>query len=414
MPFDFKFPDIGEGVHEGEIVKWMVKEGDFVKEHDVLVKIETDKAVVEVPSPKDGVILKIYHKEGEKIQVGDVLVTLGEKGERVSERPVAKVPEASKPYTASVVGYLPEKPEAAGQILATPATRRLAKELGVDISKIKGSGLGGRITDDDVRKTTGGKVAPTAQVTAKLERKAPYVTFDKYGSVLRIPIRGVRKSIAEKMTKSASTIPHAVAMGDADVTELTSVREKAKIDAEKKGVKLTFMPYVIKAILASMKQNPYLNSSFDDETQEILVKKYFNIGIAVDTTEGLMVFVLKNADKKAIFDLAKESQELAEKARNREISLEDLKGSTFTITNWGSIGGTYGMPIINYPEAAILGLGRIQEKPVVKDGKIVVRKMLPLSISFDHRVVDGAQVARFLDDLVRYLEDPNSLLATGV
>jgi pyruvate dehydrogenase E2 component (dihydrolipoamide acetyltransferase) len=234
--------------------------------------------------------------------------------------------------------------------------------------------------------------------------------YDLYGYVDRIPLRGVRRSIAKAMVKSKYTAPHVSAMDEADVTELWKIREKEKKAAEKKGIKLTILPFIIKAVLAGLSEHPYLNASLDDENEEVVLKKYLNIGLATDTPEGLMVPVVKNAKEKSIFDLAQELTQLAEKARNRTIDLADLKGGTFTITNYGAVRGIYGTPIINYPEVAILGIGKIQEMPVVRDGKIVVRKILPLSISFDHRVVDGAEAARFLNTVIARLEDPDLIL----
>jgi pyruvate dehydrogenase E2 component (dihydrolipoamide acetyltransferase) len=414
MTTDFRFPDVGEGIHEGELVKWIVKEGDTVKEHDVLCEIETDKAVVEIPSPVSGTILKIYHKEGDTVKVGEVLVSIGKKGEKV-KAPSTKVPEPKKEkrYTASVVGQLPEAGvPRAKEILATPAVRRIAKEIGVDLAKVRGTGLGGRITEQDIRGKSNKGDAPTKKKKEVISRSssAPSITFDKYGSVLKIPLKGVRKAIAEHMVKAWTTIPAAVAMDDIDMTEIAKRRQKEKKRAESKGYKLTFLPYIIKAVVASLKKNPYLNASLNEETGEIWVKKYFNMGIAVDTSEGLMVFVIKNVDKKSIMEIAQDLQTKSEQARAKELTLDDLKGSSFTITNWGSIGGTYGVPIINHPDVAILGTGRIGDKPIIKGRKTVTRKIMPISVSFDHRVLDGAQTARFINDLKEHLEDPDLLL----
>ncbi len=412
MATDFRFPDVGEGIHEGELVKWIVKEGDVVKEHDVLCEIETDKAVVEIPAPVAGTILKIYHKEGDTVKVGEVLVTIGAKGEKVSGVPKQAPVEKQERYTASVVGQLPEAgAPRAKEIMATPAVRRIAKEIGVDLAKVRGTGLGGRITEEDIRGYSGKGTAPATVKKEVVSRSsdAPSVTFDKYGPVLRIPLTGVRKAIADHMVK-AGEIPAAVAMDDIDVTELGKRREKEKTKAEAKGYKLTYLPYVIKAVISSLKKNPYLNAALNEETGEIWVKKYFNIGIAVDTAEGLLVFVIQNADKKTIMDIAQELQTKSEQARAKELSLDDMRGSSFTITNWGSIGGTYGVPIINSPDIAILGTGRIDDKPVAMGKKTVIRKVMPVSVAFDHRVVDGAQVARFINDLKEYLQDPDLLL----
>jgi pyruvate dehydrogenase E2 component (dihydrolipoamide acetyltransferase) len=416
MPFEFKFPDIGEGLTEGEIVRWLVKEGDEIKEGQPLVEVETDKALAEIPSPRTGVILKILAKEKEIVKVGQVIVVFGEKGETLAPAPPAK------PKSVGVVGELEEAPEEAPAVvaraeavkpafvsphaLATPAIRALAKELGIDLDKVKGTGLEGRVLEKDVRLTAEGKEKPVEEV----KRPTKIKKYDLYGYVDRIPLRGVRRSIAKAMVKSKYTAPHVTTMDEADVTELWKIREKEKKTAEKKGIKLTILPFIIKAVIAGLKEHPYLNATLDDENEEIIVKKYFNIGMATDTPEGLMVPVVKNAGDKSILHLAEELTQLAEKARNRSIDLADLKGGTFTITNYGALGGIYGTPIINHPEVAILGVGKIKDMPVVRDGKIEVRKILHLALSFDHRVVDGGEAARFLNTVIARLEDPDLIL----
>lgn len=415
MAFEFKFPDIGEGLTEGEIVRWLVKEGDEIKEGQPLVEVETDKALAEIPSPKTGVILKIMAKEKEIVKVGQVIVIIGERGEALAAPP-------PRPRSVGVVGELEEAPEEAPSVtvtaepvktvlvsehaLATPAVRALAKELGVDINKVKGSRPEGRVLEKDVRQfvdTKGKPPEPEKKVT-KVKK------YDLYGYVDRIPLRGVRRSIAKAMVKSKYTAPHVTAMDEADVTELWKIREKEKKAAEKKGVKLTILPFIIKAVIAGLMEHPYLNATLDDENEEIILKKYFNIGVATDTPEGLMVPVVKNAKDKSILQIAQELTQLVEKARNRTIDLADLKGGTFTISNYGALGGIYATPIINYPEVAILGVGKIREMPVVRNGKLVVRKILSLALSFDHRVVDGAEGARFLNTVIARLEDPDLIL----
>jgi pyruvate dehydrogenase E2 component (dihydrolipoamide acetyltransferase) len=417
MSYEFKFPDIGEGLTEGEVVRWLVKEGDEIKEGQPLVEVETDKALAEIPSPKTGVILKLLAKEKEIIKVGQVIVVFGERGEAV-----ATEPPPPKPRSVGVVGELEEAPEepappevkpvperpslVSPHALATPAVRALAKELGVDIEKVKGGGPEGRVVEKDVREAAAGKAKPPEPE----KKPAKVKKYDFYGYIDHIPLRGVRRAIAKAMVKSKYTAPHVTAMDEADVTALWTIKEKEKKNAEKKGVKLTILPFIIKAVMAGLKEHPYLNASLDDENGEIILKKYFNIGVAVDTPEGLMVPVVKNADDKSILQLAEELTQLAEKARNRTIDLADMKGGTFTITNYGAVGGMYGTPIINHPEVAILGVGRMKETPVVKDGKIETRKMLFLSLSFDHRVVDGAEAARFLNMIIARLEDPDLIL----
>jgi pyruvate dehydrogenase E2 component (dihydrolipoamide acetyltransferase) len=392
-----------------------VKEGDEIKEGQPLVEVETDKALAEIPSPRTGVILKILAKEKEIVKVGQVIVIIGEKGEAVAAPP-------PKPKSVGVVGELEEAPEEAPAVvaraeavkpafvsphaLATPAIRALAKELGTDLDKVKGTGLEGRVLEKDVRLAAEGKEKPVEEV----KRPTKVKKYDLYGYVDRIPLRGVRRSIAKAMVKSKYTAPHVTTMDEADVTELWKIREKEKKTAEKKGIKLTILPFIIKAVIAGLKEHPYLNATLDDENEEIIVKKYFNIGMATDTPEGLMVPVVKNAGDKSILHLAEELTQLAEKARNRSIDLADLKGGTFTITNYGALGGIYGTPIINHPEVAILGVGKIKDMPVVRDGKIEVRKILHLALSFDHRVVDGGEAARFLNTVIARLEDPDLIL----
>jgi len=416
MSFEFKFPDIGEGLTEGEIVRWLVKEGDEIKEGQPLVEVETDKALAEIPSPRTGMILKILAKEKEIVKVGQVIVIFGEKGEALALAP------PPKPKSVGVVGELEEAPEetpavaakaeptepafVSEHVLATPAVRALAKELRVDIDKVKGTGPEGRVLEKDIRSATEGKEKPVEEVKKPVKVRK----YDLYGYVDRIPLRGVRRSIAKAMVKSKYTAPHVTTMDEADVTELWKIREKEKNAAERKGIKLTILPFILKAVIAGLIEHPYLNATLDDENEEIILKKYYNIGFATDTPEGLMVPVVKNAKDKSILQLAQELTELAEKARNRTIDLADLKGGTFTITNYGALGGIYGTPIINHPEVAILGVGKIKDTPVVRDDKIEIRKILHLALSFDHRVVDGGEAARFLNTVIARIEDPDLIL----
>jgi len=418
MPFEFKFPDIGEGLTEGEIVHWLVKEGDEIKEGQPLVEVETDKALAEIPSPKTGVILKLLAKEKEIVKVGQVIVIFGEKGE-------ALAPPPPKPISVGVVGELEEAPEETPSVeakasverpalvslhaLATPAVRGLAKEMSVDIGKVTGTGPEGRVMERDIRQAAEAKEKPAEAV----ERPKKVKKYDLYGYVDRIPLRGVRRSIAKAMVKSKYTAPHVTATEEADITALWQLREKEKKTAEKKGIKLTILPFIMKAVIAGLVDHPYLNATLDDENEEIILKKYYNIGVATDTSEGLMVPVVKNAKDKSIFQLAEELSQLAEKARGRTIDLADLKGGTFTITNYGAVGGMFGTPIINYPEVGILGIGKVKDMPVVREGKIEIRKILFLSLSFDHRVVDGAEAARFLNTVIEHLEDPTLILLEG-
>lgn len=415
MPTDFRFPDLGEGVTEGEIKKWLVKEGDIIKQDQPIAEMETDKAVVEMPSPTGGKVLRLYHAEGETVKVGEVLATIAPEGETPpKEAPMAPVEGARKP-SVSVVGELPDeeitvssKPSVAvsaipSEVQATPAVRKLAKDLKVDLALVKGTGPGGRITEGDVRAATQPTAPPRPKKVAK---------FDIYGYIDREQIKGIRRSTSKKMMESTSKTAMVTMMDDADVTELVSLRERIKAVAlEERKVKLTYMPFIVKAVVMALKNNKYLNSSLDEEMEEIILKKYYNIGVAVATEEGLMVPVIKVADQKEIMDIAMEMEEMSRKAAERKIDLGDLKGGTFTITNYGALGGTYGNPIINYPEAAILGVGRIREMPWVKNGQVVPRRVMPLSLTWDHRILDGAQAAKFMGELVRYLENPELILA---
>jgi pyruvate dehydrogenase E2 component (dihydrolipoamide acetyltransferase) len=404
MAKDFKFPDVGEGMTEGEIVKWLVEEGDEVTIDQTLAEIETDKAIVEMPSPYAGTVLRRYFKNKDIVKVGQVLVTIGEKGETPKGKAAAEATiEGSKP-----VPHLEfEKAAvAAGVVLATPRIRKLAQELGVDLGSVTGTGPQGRITEEDVRaaKTkiaAGPEKAPAIKVKAK---------YDFYGSIDRIPLRGVRRATAKRMAESVSTAAHVTHFDEADVTELAEVRERLKAEALSKGVKLTFLPFIIKALITSLKLHPLFNASLDDENEEILVKKYYNIGIAVDIPEGLIVPVIKAADQKTLFELAQDIQSLAESAKARSLDLADLKGGTFSITNVGAISGEAATPIINYPEVAILATMKIADRVRAVNGLAAVRKTLPLCLSFDHRVVDGAEAARFMKDLIGFLERPGDLI----
>jgi pyruvate dehydrogenase E2 component (dihydrolipoamide acetyltransferase) len=350
-----------------------------VEEHQIVLEIETDKAVVEIPSPRSGRIIEIRRKEGDVVKVGEPLMTIGEEGEAAEK----------KPESVSVVGVLPEE----GEVLATPRVRSLAREHGIRLEGIRGSGPGGSITEEDVLKAV---------------RDAGR-TEDEHGPVERIPIRGTRRTIARNLMTSQRMTVSVTGMDEADVTDLWELREKEKGLLLQKGVHLTFLPFFIKAVQHSLIEHPLLNASVDEERNEILVKRYYNIGIAVDTPDGLMVPVIKGVDRKTILELAEAVQELSERARKRKITLQEMRGSTFTISNYGHFGGTFATPVINYPDVAILGTGRITERPWVKDGKIVTRKILPLSLTFDHRVTDGVDAAKFLTKVRGYLEDPASL-----
>jgi pyruvate dehydrogenase E2 component (dihydrolipoamide acetyltransferase) len=395
MEREFKFPDVGEGIAEGEIVRWLVKEGDTIKEDQDLVEVETDKAVITLHSPFSGKVEKLYGREGEIIKVGALLVTVqdGDNGAAGVE----------KKDSGTVVGSLggEDEIEISRPVLATPAVRALAKELNLDLTQVKGTGPGGRVTRDDIERAAG-------QVAG-----ASGARVDTYGPVEKVPLRGLRRTVAKRMAEASKHVAEVTIWEDADITELERIRAKERKRAEADGVKLTYLPFLIKASIAALRAHPYLNASLDEQAGEIVLKKYFNIGIAVDTTDGLIVFVIKEADRKNILDLAREGAALAEKARQRKIDLPELRGSTFTITNYGVVGASYGTPIINHPEVAILGLGKIEDRAVVRDGQIVARKIMPLSLAFDHRVIDGVEAGRFLGVVIQHLENPDLIVTAG-
>lgn len=393
MAYDFRLPDLGEGITEGEIRKWLVSDGDVVEEHQAVVEIETDKAIVEVPSPRKGTVASIRKQEGEIVKVGEVLMTIAEAGEALQEQPLSAKQEKAKPKSVSVVGELPEAEEEETAVLAMPAVRAYAKELGVDLAAVKGSGPGGSITKEDV----------------KSARERKQVQKDAFGPVERQPLRGLRRTVAKNLAASQQKTVFVTGMEEADITDLWELREREKKALEQKGVHLTFFPFFMKAVQHALGEHLMLNASIDDEAEQIVLKRYVNIGVAVDTPEGLMVPVVRDVEKKTILQLAAEIQDLGQRARERKITLDEMKGGTFTITNYGHFGGMFATPIINYPEVAILGTGRISEKPWVKDGQVVIRKILPLSLTFDHRVTDGVDASGFLAKVVRYLEDPGLL-----
>ncbi len=427
MAVEFKLPDIGEGVHEGEIVKWLVKEGDTVKEDQPLVEVMTDKATVEIPSPAAGKVLQIRAQEGEVVKVGSVLVVIGKEGEqpttdgRKAEAVGAPARERTddKAVKIAVAEKAMTAPTAKGRVLATPATRKLARELGIDIALVQGTGPGGRVTDEDVRRFTERKevapaptaVAPTPAPAA--ERIAPMPTPRRVGPDQleeRIPLRGIRKRISDHMHHAKTTAAHFTFIDEVDVTELVKVREELKSVAEKQSVKLTYLPFIVKACVASLKKHPYLNATIDHEKGEIVLKHYYNIGIATATDEGLIVPVVKGADRLSILEIAQEVERLATKAREKKIALEELQGGTFTITSLGALGGLFATPIVNSPESAILGVHEIKKRPVVLDNEIVIRDVMLISLSFDHRLIDGHVGAAFAKDVKAFLEDPKWLL----
>jgi pyruvate dehydrogenase E2 component (dihydrolipoamide acetyltransferase) len=404
MAKQFRFPDVGEGITEGEIVRWLVKEGDEIKADQAIAEIETDKAIVEIPSPYAGTVLKLHFKEKDIVKVGAVLITVGEKGEAVSEAAPAPTVQPAEMAVAAAAAR-PAGAEA-GEPLATPKIRKLAQELGVSLQSVQGTGPQGRITEDDVRAAKERPAQAPARPAIKVKTK-----FDFYGSIERLPLRGVRRATAKRMAESVSKAAHVTHFDEVDATALGKVREQMKPESAAKNIKLTYLPFIVKALIAALKLHPLLNASLDDQEEEIIIKKYYSIGIAVDIPDGLIVPVVKAADQKSVFDLAGEIQNLAESARARSLDLADLKGGTFSITNVGMIGGEAATPIINYPEVAILATMKITDRVRAENGRVTIKKTLPLCLSFDHRVIDGAEAARFMNDLKKTIEDEATLAA---
>ena len=408
---ELKFVDVGEGITEGNVKKWLVLDGDMVKEDQSIVQIETDKAVVNIPSPISGK-LKIIAKEGSIVKIGDTIANIGdsELNEPKSTTPINKaiheqvIAADDKTTSSQNIG----KQGSEISILATPSVRKLARELNVNIEKVIGTGPNGRILENDVR--SAGMNTPAKKAIPKFSEKIESTHTDE---IERVPLTQTRKAIAKNMELSW-TIPRAVHMDMIDATKLTELVAKEKENMKERGIKLTFLPFIIKAVIEALKENPGFNSSYDHETLEIILKKYYNIGLAAEGPDGLKVVVVKQADKKSISEIAKEIHELSEKVKKQEVAIEDMKDSTFTITNIGSLGGGFlSVPMINYPEVAILGIHMIKDTPVVIDGAIVIRKILPFSITFDHRVVDGAEAVSFGNAIKRYLEDPDFLELIG-
>ncbi len=490
MAREFTLPDVGEGVAEGELVQWLVSEGDTVSEDQPVAEVETDKAQVEVPAPVNGTVRELHWDEGDIVPVGDLFVTFDVEGE-------APEPEAEEPAEAGDDGESADEAasatsEAGGRTFAPPSVRKLARELGVDLDTVEGTGPSGRITEGDVRAAAeGGEEAaePAAESTSATERvsddepasaggaaaggqepagrektlAAPatrgvarelgvdiddvpaveqrdgeaFVTAEAVqayaeggqaaqgdaaaaggaadrefveGGETTEPYQGIRRTIGEQMAESKYTAPHVTHHDTAVIDGLVETRSKLKARAEAEDVKLTYMPFVMKAVVAALKEFPVLNSELREEEEEIALKQDYNIGVAVATDAGLMVPVVKHVDQKSMLEISEEMNELVEKARNRSISREEMQGGTFTITNFGAIGGEYATPIINYPETAILGLGAIDERPVAEDGDVRAAQTLPLSLSIDHRVIDGAEAAQFTNRVMEYLTDPELLL----
>jgi pyruvate dehydrogenase E2 component (dihydrolipoamide acetyltransferase) len=416
--FEFRMPDIGEGVVEGEVVKWHVKAGDNVREDQPMVEVMTDKATVEIPSPRAGVVKEIRAAEGSTCAVGAVMVVIEEAGGAKTAASASAMPQTAKeerqfldktPAGDNVL-KLPtpsaQHASAGGKVLATPATRKLARDLGVDLSSVRASGPNGRVTHDDVRAAKNGGGAMGASGSAQTARAYAPLPTQAEVSDERVPFRGVRKKIAENMHRSRQTAAHFTYVEECDMTELVALRKRAKARAEERGIKLSFLPFIIKAVCAGLKKFPMVNATLDEAKQEVVLRKRYHVGVAAATADGLIVPVVKDADHKSLFEIARSLDELSEKTRAGKASRDDLTGSTFTISSLGTLGGVLATPIINFPEVAILGVHKIKATPVVRDGQIVIREMMNLSISLDHRIVDGYEGAQFLQHVISLLEDP--------
>lgn len=425
MSFQFKMPDIGEGIHEGEIVKWFVKPGDKVQEDDVLCEIQNDKAVVEIPSPVEGTVEEVLVGEGTVATVGQVLIKFdapgyedlvfkGEENEAPAEEPAASA-EASQPEAETSAPAVQAEVDPNRRVIAMPSVRKYAREKGVNIQQVAGSGDNGRVLKSDIDAFLSGGApaiaeAPAASQETSAAAPAPTPIPEGQYPETREKLSSIRKVIAKAMVNSKHTAPHVTLMDEVDVTKLVAHRKKFKEVAANKGIKLTFLPYVVKALTSALREFPALNTSLDDATDEVIHKHYFNIGIAADTDKGLLVPVVKDADRKSIFTISDEINELASKARDGKLAPDEMKGASCTISNIGSAGGQWFTPVINHPEVAILGIGRIAEKPIVRDGEIVAAPVLALSLSFDHRMIDGATGQNALNHIKRLLNDPELLL----
>jgi pyruvate dehydrogenase E2 component (dihydrolipoamide acetyltransferase) len=430
----FKFPDIGEGLEEGTIVEWYVEKGQQVESGQSLVQVETDKVTTDIPSPKTGTIAALYGKEGETINVGDPLAEIeieGVEGEEAVEeekkQPAGPTEEGvEEEEGAGVVGtievageggHLPASDEGVEQAggeeeekkprkkaLATPVARAFAKDMGVDINQVKGSGPGGRVMKDDIQRHVeeGSKKQPTTKAGAKQEPEQRVEYAD---------LTQIRKTIAKNMSRSKQNAAHMTVMDEVEISQLVNIRNKYKEKYKEQGIKLNYLPFILKATALALKKHKQLNSEMDLDNDKMIYKHYYNLGIAVDTEKGLVVPVIRDVDKLSIFEIAEETNKIAQKARDGELTMEDMKDGTFTITSYGSIGGQFAVPVINYPQAGILGIGRILKKPVVNDkDEIVPGHILPLSLSVDHRIVDGGEVSRFLNTMMEYLGDPVTLV----
>jgi pyruvate dehydrogenase E2 component (dihydrolipoamide acetyltransferase) len=406
MAYQFLLPDIGEGVVEAEILKWFVKPGDAVVEDQPLAEVMTDKATVTIPSPKRGRVTRLLWKEGDVAKVHHALVELELEGSGQEVAPVVALPVAFADVRAAVAAEatVPVEratPRADGRALAAPAVRALARQLGVDIQRVRATGPSGRVTKEDVRLMAGGNGPATTPLAAP-------------GTVEIVPVRGLRRRIAEKMALSKRTAAHFTFVEQVDATELVAAKDRMARGAAAEGVKLTFLPFVLKAAVAALRKFPQLNASFDEERGEIHRKRWYDLGIAAATDQGLTVPVVRRADQRSIVDLAREIARLGADSRAGRLRPEDVGSSTFTVTSLGALGGMFATPVINFPEVAILGVHRIRPTPVARDGQVVIRDVMYVSLTSDHRVVDGTEAAAFTYEVIRHLEDPALLFLHAV
>jgi pyruvate dehydrogenase E2 component (dihydrolipoamide acetyltransferase) len=464
MAVEFKLPDLGEGIHEAEVLNIRVKEGEMVKADQILFEVETDKAAVEVPSPYEGIVERVFVKVGDVAKVGNPMISIKTAADKTAEAP-APVPVGGRESSAAAgkhpaggngktavavaagVASAPVARTQAGPVPATPATRRLAREMSIDLRMVQGSGPAGRVTKEDVRafaegvpssaRTAGAPStaagAAARRATQGLSVAAKYggeraetggggpltlqpvelPDFSKYGRVERVPLRSLRRKIAINMAQSWSHVPHVSNFDEADVTDLEASRQRHEQAVAKQGGRLTLTAIALKAVASGLKKYPQFNCSLDEASSDLVFKHYYNIGVAVATERGLIVPVIRDVDQKNLVELSIELAEVAQKTRDGKIELDRLQGGTFTITNIGPIGGTGMVPMVNYPEVGILGMARSKEQPVVRNGQIVVRTIMPLALSFDHRVADGAEAAMFLRHIANCLEDPFHMLLGG-
>ena len=430
---DFKLPELGEGVHEGELVSWKVKEGDSVKHDQPLCEIMTDKATIEIPSAFDGKVAKIHAKEGSTVKVGQLMLSFegsmhtaqgasaggAHAGASSSVESKNSIGIATPGGSASAGLSASALAAGSGHVAAAPSTRKFAREMGVNLASVAGSGPAGRVMRSDVERMvsgSGGANMSASAGAAMMRTSVPSRTRAPLpaGGEQRVPFKGLRKKISEKMRLSKDKAAHFTYVEEADATQLVQLREQAKAIGAQQGVKVTYLPFIMKAMVAALRQYPILNSSLDEEKGELVYKHYYNIGLSIQTEDGLTAPVVKDVEHKSILELAREIQELVDRARNKKLTLEDLQGGTMTLTNAGSIGGLFATPVINYPEVAILGFNKIFKKPVVKTingvDKVVIRNWTYFSISLDHRVVDGAIGAEFMNLFIKYIENPSLLL----